>query len=364
MMRLSYENDYSEGCLPEILELLRTTNFEQTTGYGNDPYTKSARRKIAQALAVGEDDSDIYFTSGGTLANTAVISHILRPHQGVMSAACGHINTHESGAIESCGHKVLEVEADPYTGKVSAPGLEKYLADFWADSTHEHVVQPGLLYLSNLTEFGDYYTANELAALRDVADRYNIPIFMDGARLGPAIDAAGSSLQFSDLPRLVDVFTVGGTKMGALFGEAIVFTGRHPAALYSKDFAWTLKQRGGRMAKGRLLGLQFECLFTSNLYFKAAAYANAQADKLREGFMRRQIPLWFDSKANQVFVLMDPEKTEKMAEFFVFETWATLSPSKLTEFAINQPQVLVRLCTSFATPENQADQWFATWDKI
>ncbi len=363
-MRLSYENDYSEGCLPEILDCLCKTNFEQTSGYGVDQYSESATQRIAMELGVERSSIDVFFTTGGTLANAAVITHLLRPHQGVLSATCGHINHHESGAIEAGGHKILEIHSDPHSGKIDTDYLENHLTEFWSDPVREHMVQPGMIYLSNLNEQGSFYDAVELERIRMIADRYDLPIYMDGARLGTALMAAGDGLRMEDLPRLVDVFTIGGTKMGALFGEAIVFTGRKPSANYVKDFYWILKQKGGRLAKGRLLGLQFDRLFTDGLYFTAAAHANEQAEKLREGFRLRNIPLWVDNAGNQVFVLLKPEQEEHMMRTFKFERWSEPSADELLGFGLNEPHRLVRLCTSFATASDQANRWFEVWDQM
>jgi threonine aldolase len=361
-MKISFENDYSESCIPEISDRLRTMSSVQASGYGTDVYSASARRRIAAALQKDEAALQIFFTTGGTLANTAVIAHLLRPHQGVLCAPCAHIFVHESGAIEARGHKVMPVPTDPRSGKLDASGLADYLQAFWADPTREHMAQPGLIYLSNLTEHGAHYTSDELRKIGRVADRYDLPIFMDGARLGSALVAAGETLPFEALPELVDVFTIGGTKAGALFGEAVVFTDRRPERAYGSDFHWILKQSGGRLAKGFLLGMQFDCLFEDRRYLRVAAHANGMADRLREGFVARQVPLWADTAGNQVFVLMTTAQAEQMAKDFIFETWCALGPEEAAAYGLEQPCLCVRLCTSFATTEEQIQRWFETWD--
>ncbi|NLM20022.1 MAG: low specificity L-threonine aldolase [Clostridiaceae bacterium] len=362
-MRISFANDYSEGCLPEILENLSKTNFEQIGGYGLDLYSKSAIEKIGQLLGAGPDQVDVHFTAGGTQANLIVISHVLKPFAGVLSASEGHIATHESAAIEATGHKVIMLNADPYTGKLDAPTLATFLAEYWANPESEHSPFPGMIYFSNATEYGTHYSAQEISAIRDVADKYDIPIFIDGARLGTALAAEPEKLRFNQLIDLVDVFTIGGTKNGALSGEAIVFTNRKEN--YADRFRWTLKQRGGMLAKGRLLGIQFDTLFTDNLYFRAAQHANQMADLLRAGLKQRNVKFWTETKTNQLFILITPELKQLLLQEFIFLDWLIPSKQQLSELGIeesDQNYHVVRLVTSWATQSEWVDQFLDRWD--
>ncbi|HHU53022.1 MAG TPA: low specificity L-threonine aldolase [Clostridiaceae bacterium] len=362
-MRISFANDYSEGCLPEILENLGKTNFEQTGGYGLDSYSKSAIRKIEQLLGAEPEQVDIHFTVGGTQANLIVISHVLKPYAGVLSAPGGHIASHESAAIEATGHKVIVLEADPYSGKLDATTLAAFLQEYWADSEPEHSPFPGMIYFSNATEYGTHYSAQELSAIRDIADEYDLPIFMDGARLGTALVAEPDKLNIKQLLDLVDVFTIGGTKNGALSGEAIVFTNRKQN--YADRFRWTLKQRGGMLAKGRLLGIQFNTLFTDDLYFRAARHANRMADLLRTGLKQRNVRFWTETKTNQLFILINPKLKQMLLQEFVFLDWLIPNQQQLIELGLeesDQSYHVVRLVTSWATQEEWIEQFLNRWD--
>lgn len=363
-MRVSFENDYSEGCLPEIIESLQNTNYEQTHGYGLDDYSIKAKNKLESLLNVEPGQVDIHFTVGGTQSNLIIISHCLRSFAGVISAPEGHIATHESAAIEATGHKVLTIEADSHTGKLSASELSEYLINYWNNPEPEHTALPGMIYFSNATEFGTHYTASELTKIRDVADQFELPIFMDGARLGTALMAEPDQLTIDQLVNLVDVFTIGGTKNGALFGEAIVFTNRKYNL--ADNFRWTLKQRGGMLAKGRLLGLQFNTLFTNNLFFEAAKHANQMADLLRNGFTKRDVKFWTETKTNQVFVVINSEQKQKLVDDFGFLSWLQLDEKQMSEFDLeysDKTYEVVRLVTSWATEKSQIAEFFAAWDK-
>ncbi|HHT24320.1 MAG TPA: low specificity L-threonine aldolase [Clostridiaceae bacterium] len=362
-MRISFANDYSEGCLPEILENLSKTNLEQIGGYGLDSYSKSAIGKIEQLLGAEPNQVDIHFTVGGTQANLIVISHVLKPYSGVLSAPAGHIATHESAAIEATGHKVITLDADPYTGKLDALTLAAFLSEYWANPEPEHSPFPGMIYFSNATEYGTHYSAQEIRAIRDVADEYDMPIFMDGARLGTALVAEPEKLSFDQLIDLVDVFTIGGTKNGALSGEAIVFTNRKQN--YADRFRWTLKQRGGMLAKGRLLGIQFDTLFTDNLYFRAAQHANQMADILRTGLKQRNVKFWTETKTNQLFILITPELKRLLLQDFIFLDWLIPSKQQLSELGLeksDQNYHVVRLVTSWATQKEAIEQFLNRWD--
>ena len=254
-----FNSDYLEGAHPSIMVRLAETNMVQTVGYGEDEYCEAAREKIKTACQAPE--ADVHFLVGGTQTNTTVIAAILRPWQGVISAVSGHINCHEAGAIESTGHKVITLPTT--NGKITAQQVQDYVEWHRNDESTEHIVKPGMVYISHPTEGGTLYTKAELTALYDTCRRYGLPLFIDGARLGYGLMAEESDMTLPEIARLCDVFYIGGTKVGALFGEAVVIMNEN----LKKDFRFIMKQRGGRMAKGRLLGVQFDTLFTDDLYF-------------------------------------------------------------------------------------------------
>ena len=278
-----FNSDYLEGAHPALMAKLNETNMVQTVGYGEDEYCAAAREKIKAACAAPE--ADVHFLVGGTQTNTTVIAAVLRPWQGVLSAVSGHINCHEAGAIESTGHKVITLPTT--NGKITAQQVADYVEWHRNDESTEHIVQPGMVYISHPTEGGTLYTKAELTALYDTCRRYGLPLFIDGARLGYGLMADGTDLTLPDVARLCDVFYIGGTKVGALFGEAVVIM--NPAL--KKDFRFIMKQRGGRMAKGRLLGVQFDALFTDDLYFKISRHAIEMAHQIREIFVSAGYPL-------------------------------------------------------------------------
>lgn len=334
---IRFECDYAEGAHPQVLERLLQTNFEQTKGYGEDAYCENARQLIR---GLCKDASvDVHFLVGGTQTNTTVIASILRPHQGVFSATTGHINVHETGAIESTGHKVLALPAD--NGKLTAAQIEQSYLAHWNDVNHEHVVQPGMVYISNPTEGGTIYTRQDLEALSIVCRNYHLPLFMDGARLGYGLAAEGNDLTLADITRLCDVFYIGGTKVGALFGEAVVITNDS----LKKDFRYLIKQRGGMLAKGRLLGLQFETLFKDGLYFEISHHAVCMAMKIRDAFASQNIPFLCESPTNQQFPVLTEAQIEQLSEKYAFEYWAK----------IDDCRGAVRFCTSWATREEDVD---------
>lgn len=335
---IRFECDYAEGAHPQILERLTQTNFEQTQGYGEDGHCENARRVIRRLCE--NESADVHFLVGGTQTNMTVISSILRPHQGVVSATTGHINVHETGAIEATGHKVLALPTG--NGKLTAAQIEQVYHDHWNDVNHEHVVQPGMVYVSNPTEGGTIYSKHELQALSDVCRKYNLPLFMDGARLGYGLSAEGNDLTLSDIAELCDVFYIGGTKVGALFGEAVVITDEK----IKKDFRYLMKQRGAMLAKGRLLGIQFEVLFESGLYFDISRHAIEMAMKIRDAFADQKISFLCESPTNQQFPILTQEQIRLLSEKYAFEYWTK----------IDDERGAVRFCTSWATREDDVDE--------
>ena len=277
---LYFENDYCEGAHPAILQKLTETNFEKVPGYGTDPYCASAKEKIRAACACPE--ADVFFISGGTQTNAIVIASMLQRWQGVMAAATGHVAAHEAGAIEYTGHKVIALPA--HEGKVCADDVRDWCATFYADENHDHMVFPGMVYISHPSEYGTLYTKAELEELHAVCQQYHMPLFMDGARLGYGLMAKGTDVTLADIAKLTDVFYIGGTKVGALCGEAVVFPKGAPA-----HFMTMVKQQGALLAKGRLMGLQFDVLFTDDLYTRISKNAIDTADRLKEGLAAEQL---------------------------------------------------------------------------
>jgi threonine aldolase len=330
---IRFECDYAEGAHPRILKRLTETNPEQTKGYGEDPYCENARRIIRQMCE--NESADVHFLVGGTQTNTTVIASVLRPHQGVVSAATGHINVHETGAIEATGHKVLALSAKE--GKLTAAQVERECAEHRQDVNHEHIVQPGMVYISNPTECGTIYSKQELQALSNVCRRNDLPLFMDGARLGYGLAAEGNDLTLPDIAKMCDVFYIGGTKVGALFGEAVVITND----ALKKDFRYLIKQRGGMLAKGRLLGIQFETLLEDGLYFEIAHHAIQMALLIRNTFKTNGFSFLCESPTNQQFPILTNEQIRILSQKYAFETWTK----------INDHHAAVRFCTGWATRE-------------
>ncbi len=331
---IHFDTDYMEGAHPEIMRRLMETNFEQTAGYGADAHTAEAERLILEACGLPE--GKVYFLVGGTQTNATVIDGLLGRHEGVLAVESGHINVHEAGAIEASGHKVLTLPS--HEGKVSASDVNDYITIFYADDTYEHMVAPGMLYISHPTETGTLYSLAELEALSDVCRKAGIPLFMDGARLGYGL-ASENDVTLKDIARLCDVFYIGGTKVGALFGEAVVC--RRPIP----HFRTLIKQHGAMLAKGRLLGIQFETLFTDNLYMDIAEHAIRMAMKLRAGFIAAGYRPYNESRTNQQFFYLSNEDLERLQKVATFELWG---PKGETE-------TLVRFVTSWATKESAVD---------
>ena len=326
-----FQCDYTEGAHPAIMQRMVETNMEQTDGYGLDPYCDSARQKIKDLCEC--QDADVHFLVGGTQTNTTVISAALRPYQGAVAAVSGHINVHETGAIEATGHKVLPLPSGD--GKISAVQVDEMCHAHFTDGSQEHMVQPGMVYISHPTENGTLYTKKELMDLYEVCKKYDMLLFLDGARLGYGLMAKTNDITLTDLAKYTDVFYIGGTKVGALFGEAVVITNE----ALKKDFRYMIKQNGGMLAKGRLLGVQFDTLFTDDLYFKISAHADELAMKLKKAFQKKGYSLRYDSYTNQQFPILPDSHIEKLKEKYVFEFWEKVSDAESA----------VRFCTSWAT---------------
>ena len=326
-----FECDYAEGAHPQILKRLTETNFEQTKGYGEDEHCENARCIIRRLCE--NDAVDVHFLVGGTQTNTTVISSILRPHQGVVSAITGHINAHETGAIEATGHKVLALPTE--NGKLTAAQVQKTFDDHWNDANHEHIVQPGMVYISNPTEGGTIYSKSEIQALSNVCRKIDLPLFMDGARLGYGLAAEGNDLTLPDIAGMCDVFYIGGTKIGALFGEAVVIS----REALKKDFRYLIKRHGGMLAKGRLLGIQFETLLEDGLYFEISRHAVQMGMMIRDAFRSKGFSFLCDSPTNQQFPILTNEQIQFFSEKYAFELWTKTDDNKAA----------VRFCTSWAT---------------
>ena len=335
-----FNSDYLEGAHPALLEKLNETNMVQTVGYGEDEYCAAAREKIKAACQAPE--ADVHFLVGGTQTNTTVIAAILRPWQGVLSAVSGHINCHEAGAIESTGHKVITLPQ--HNGKLDAAELRALVATFYADDNHDHMVFPGMVYISHPTEYGTLYTKAELEALHAVCQEYKMPLFLDGARLGYGLAAEGTDVTLADLARLTDVFYIGGTKVGALCGEAVVFPHGAPA-----HFMTMVKQQGALLAKGRLLGIQFDVLFTDGLYFSISKNAIATANRLKAGFAAKGYRFFMDSPTNQIFLVLENTQLAALEGKAKFGFWEKFDDT----------HTVVRIATSWATKMEEIEQLIA-----
>ena len=333
-----FDSDYMEGAHPEILRRLAETNMEKTPGYGTDSYCESARKKILEAC--GCPEGEVYFLSGGTQTNMTVIASMLKPYQGVVA---GHISVHEAGAIEASGHKVLTVPG--VQGKLMPENLADFMEKYYGDENHEHMVWPGMVYISHPTEYGTLYTAAELKALRELCDTYHMPLFLDGARLGYGLMAEETDVTLKVIAEYCDAFYIGGTKVGALFGEAVVL----PKKDRIPHFFTMIKQRGALMAKGRILGIQFDTLFTDDLYFKISRHAIDMAMKMKQGFLEKGYALYLDSMTNQQFVVLEPEKLKALSEKVTFGFWENLEDGR----------TVVRFATSWATLETDVDALLA-----
>lgn len=333
-----FNNDYSEGCHQKVLDALVKTNLVQTLGYGEDEYCAQAAAKIRTLC--GREDVAVHFLVGGTQANLTVITAALRPHQGALCPVGGHINVHETGAVEATGHKVLTCPSDD--GKITAQQVKDTVLAHRADSSFEHMVQPKLVYISNPTEYGTLYSLSELEALSAVCRELGLYLFLDGARLGYGLMAEGYDVTMADIARLCDVFYIGGTKVGALFGEAVVIS--NPAL--KEDFRYIIKQHGGMLAKGRLLGVQFDALMTGNLYFEIAAHAVRLADKIRATLEELGVSHLVPGITNQIFPILSDKCLEELAKDFCFTEMERVSETHRA----------IRFCTSWATTEENVDK--------
>lgn len=334
---LHFDSDYMEGAHPKILERLLETNMQKTTGYGTDDYCESARNKIREACHCPE--AEIYFFTGGTQTNATVIDAMLHSYEGVIAANTGHISVHEAGAIEASGHKVLEVQSN--NGKLSSEVVEEYMKNFTEDGTRDHMVAPGMVYISQPTEYGTIYTKEELKQLSLVCRQYNIHLYLDGARLGYGLMANGADVTLEDIAEYCDAFYIGGTKVGALFGEAVVITPK----VRIKQFFTIMKQHGAVLAKGRLLGIQFDTLFTDNLYYEISKHAISMAVKLKEGFAQKGYQFYIDSSTNQQFIVLKANQLEKLSKHVSFSFWEKL----------NDEETVERFATSWATTNEDVD---------
>lgn len=335
---ISFLNDYSEGAHPRVLQRLIDTNMQQETGYGTDTFTTAATAKIKEALDCPQ--AKICFLTGGTQTNQIVIGSLLKSYQGVIAADSGHISLHESGAIELTGHKVLTVPGQD--GKIAAPILANYLKDFYDDDSRQQMVFPGMVYISYPSEYGTLYSKQELTALAAVCREYHLPLYIDGARLGYGLVSPEADLTIQELAQLADVLYIGGTKIGALCGEAVVFTkDNQPDHFYS-----FVKQHGALLAKGRLNSLQFLELFTDNLYFDISRHAVQLALQLKQGFLDKGYRLYIDSPTNQQFFIMGNQKVQDLSQQVLFTRWGKY----------DETQTILRFVTSWATQSEAVEQ--------
>ena len=329
---LSFDCDYVAGAHPKVLQKLAETNMESLSGYGEDVYCKSAREKIKKVCDC--EDADVYFLVGGTQANSVIISSLLDSYEGVISADTGHINGHEAGAVEYTGHKILALPH--HDGKIFAEEIEKYIKTFYENDSHSHMVFPGMIYISHPTEC-TIYSKKEVEKIYEVCKKYEIPFFIDGARLGYGLMSKESDLTLPDIAKLCDVFYIGGTKVGALCGEAVVFTKNNTP----KNFVTRIKQHGALLAKGRLLGVQFDALFSDNLYFEISKHAIEMAEKLKSVLKEKGYRFFLESPTNQQFIILKNKKMDELRKNVSFCFWEKY----------DEDQSVVRFATSWSTKE-------------
>lgn len=335
---ISFESDYIAGAHPRIMERLTETNLESLSGYGSDPYCESARRKIREACECPQ--AEVFFLVGGTQTNSVVISAMLREYEGVIAAQTGHVSTHEAGAVENTGHKVLEVSQTD--GKIVPHVLRRYLEGFYQDQNHDHMVFPGMVYISYPTEYGTLYTKRELQDIHGICRSFHIPLFIDGARLGYGLMSRESDMSLADIARLCDVFYIGGTKVGALCGEAVVF----PANNMPEHFITTVKRHGALLAKGRLLGVQFDTLFTDGLYFEISRHAIDAAEQLKQIMRDAGLKFYRESPTNQQFVILEDDILDKLKDQVAFSFWEKY----------DETHTVVRFATSWSTTKEDLDR--------
>lgn len=331
---LNFASDYIAGAHPEVLRRLNETNLENLSGYGTDEYCESAIKKIREAAE--SDDIDVYFLVGGTQTNQVVIGTMLKPYEGVIAAKTGHVSLHEAGAIEYTGHKVIELECS--NGKITADTVANWTDAFYSDENHEHMTCPGMVYISYPTEYGTLYSKTELQALYNVCKERDMCLYIDGARLGYGLASGECDITLSELCKLCDIFYIGGTKVGALCGEAVVFTHNN----MPKHFNTMVKQRGAMVAKGRLLGIQFDALFTDDLYMRIGQHAIDMADRLKKIFSDKGYRFFLDSPTNQQFIILNNEDMDRLSKEVIFSFWEKY----------DENNTVVRFATSWSTKES------------
>ena len=336
-----FDSDYMVGAHPTVLERLVATNALHTVGYGRDQFTADAKNIILEAC--GLSHGDVFLLEGGTQANAVVIDRLLDHNDGVIATDTAHINVHEAGAIESNGHKILTLPN--HDGKLSAEDIKNYIADFYRDDTHHYMVRPGMVYVSYPTELGTIYSRKELEDIQSVCREYDIPLYLDGARMAYGLAAPEADMSLKDIASICDVFYIGGTKCGALFGEAVVT--KRPELL--PRFVSLIKLHGATLAKGRLLGVQFATLFTDGLYEKIGKHAVDMAMQLKDGFRAKGYPLYIDSPTNQQFFILPNEKIDSLRAIASFELWGPRGNSHTP----------VRFVTDWATTETDIDTLLA-----
>ena len=334
---ISFENDYIQGAHPEVLKRLTETNLEPLSGYGTDSYCESAREKIRREC--GCPEAEIHFLVGGTQTNAVVIDAMLKGFEGVAAADTGHVAVHEAGAVEYTGHKVLTIPH--HSGKIDPGELKEYLEGFYQDANHEHMVFPGMVYLSHPTELGTLYSRKELEEISHICREYEIPLFLDGARLGYGLMSSDTDVTLQDVAQLCDVFYIGGTKVGALCGEAVVFPEKAP-----RHFLTSVKQHGALLAKGRLLGIQFDTLFTDNLYFDISRHAIERAEELKRVLQEKGCTFAWESPTNQQFVILEDSTVRRLKEHVVFSFWEKA----------DETHTVVRFVTSWATRKEEIEE--------
>ena len=335
---INFASDYIAGAHPEVLKRLNETNLENLSGYGTDPYCESAIHKIKAAC--GSSDVDVYFLVGGTQTNQVVIGTMLKPYEGVIAADTGHVSLHEAGAIEYTGHKVIAIKSRD--GKITSEAVAKRAEEFYADENHEHMTFPGMVYISYPTEYGTLYSKDELSSLHNICKKYGMCLYIDGARLGYGLASKDCDLTLPELCKLCDVFYIGGTKVGALCGEAVVFTHNNMPA----HFNTMVKQRGAMIAKGRITGVQFDALFTDDLYMRIGRHGMDKAERLIQIFKDKGYRFFLDSPTNQQFIILDNKDMERLSEKVVFSFWEKY----------DENSTVVRFATSWSTRDEDIDE--------
>ena len=342
---ISFRNDYSEGAHPSVLEAISKHNFETTCGYSMDPFCQQAADTVRKLTAC--PDADVHFIVGGTLANTIIISAALRPWEGVIAATTGHINVHETGAIESSGHKVCSIEAPD--GKLT-PALVREVMRIHCDGKDEHMVLPRMVYISDATELGTIYTKAELAALHDVCREFGLYLFLDGARMPAALVAEGNDLDITDFGKYCDAFYIGGTKNGLLFGEAMVIVND----ALKPGFRRAMKRSGAMLAKGRLLGVQFAAALEQDLWLDMGRHANTQAQRIAAALSNLGVPMLVPSPTNQIFPILPDDQIARLQERVAFHT----------NTRVDETHQAVRFVTSWATTDAQVDALLAVLNEV